>query len=187
MASYFRVMLGPRSIHAPECLTGGFIGTDFGSHARSRATSSDGDVGQGALGSEVWAEHAQHGAEMVEQFNLSPTHLGCGPPPESGRAASFCPASSRPEPLRGRGRIRIFLPPAGDPNHHHDRSMWDLLTLEHSARHFPLKRMAGGGRRRPPVPDWEAAGPGGSVWSRASRHSPAHIRSACPADVTKPP
>jgi len=52
MASYFRVMLGPRSIHAPECLTGGFIGTDFGSHARSRATSSDGDVGQGALGSD---------------------------------------------------------------------------------------------------------------------------------------
>jgi len=135
----------------------------------------------------VWAEHAQHGAEMVVQFNLPPTHLGPGPPPERGRAASFCPASSRPEPLRGKGGIRIFLPPAGDSNHHHDRSMWDLLTLEHSARHFPLKRMAGGGRRRPPVPDWEAAGPGGSVWSRASRHSPAHIRSACPADVTKPP
>ena len=29
MKSYYRVMLGRKSIHAQECLTGGFIGTDF--------------------------------------------------------------------------------------------------------------------------------------------------------------
>ena len=30
MKSYYRVMLGRKSIHAPECFAGGFIGTDFG-------------------------------------------------------------------------------------------------------------------------------------------------------------
>jgi restriction system protein len=29
MKNYYRVMLGPKSIHAEECLKGGFIGTDF--------------------------------------------------------------------------------------------------------------------------------------------------------------
>jgi restriction system protein len=29
MKSYYRIMLGPKSIHAAECLKGGFIGTDF--------------------------------------------------------------------------------------------------------------------------------------------------------------
>jgi restriction system protein len=32
MKSYYRVMLGPKSVHAEECFTGGFIGTDFGIH-----------------------------------------------------------------------------------------------------------------------------------------------------------
>lgn len=32
MKSYYRVMLGPKSVHAKECFTGGFIGTDFGIH-----------------------------------------------------------------------------------------------------------------------------------------------------------
>ena len=30
MKSYYRVMLGPKSIHAEECFTSNFIGTDFG-------------------------------------------------------------------------------------------------------------------------------------------------------------
>ena len=30
MKSYYRVMLGKKSIHADECITGNFIGTDFG-------------------------------------------------------------------------------------------------------------------------------------------------------------
>jgi restriction system protein len=30
MKSYYRVMLGKKSAHAPECFAGGFIGTDFG-------------------------------------------------------------------------------------------------------------------------------------------------------------
>jgi restriction system protein len=30
MKSYYRVMLGKKSAHAPECFVGGFIGTDFG-------------------------------------------------------------------------------------------------------------------------------------------------------------
>ncbi len=30
MRSYYRVMLGPKSIYADECFAGGFIGTDFG-------------------------------------------------------------------------------------------------------------------------------------------------------------
>ncbi len=30
MRSYYRVMLGKKSAHAPECFAGGFIGTDFG-------------------------------------------------------------------------------------------------------------------------------------------------------------
>jgi hypothetical protein len=30
MKSYYRVMLGRKSAHAPECFAGGFIGTDFG-------------------------------------------------------------------------------------------------------------------------------------------------------------
>ena len=29
MKSYYRVMLGPKSIHAEECFAGNFIGTDF--------------------------------------------------------------------------------------------------------------------------------------------------------------
>jgi restriction system protein len=32
MKSYYRVMLGPKSVHAEECFAGGFIGTDFGIH-----------------------------------------------------------------------------------------------------------------------------------------------------------
>ena len=32
MKGYYRVMLGRKSIHAQECFTGGFIGTDFGIH-----------------------------------------------------------------------------------------------------------------------------------------------------------
>ncbi len=32
MKSYFRIMLGRKSVHAAECLAGGFIGTDFGIH-----------------------------------------------------------------------------------------------------------------------------------------------------------
>lgn len=30
MKSYYRVMLGPKSVHADECFAGNFIGTDFG-------------------------------------------------------------------------------------------------------------------------------------------------------------
>jgi restriction system protein len=30
MTSYYRVMLGRKSMHAPECFAGGFIGTDYG-------------------------------------------------------------------------------------------------------------------------------------------------------------
>ncbi len=30
MKSYYRVMLGPKSVHADECFSGNFIGTDFG-------------------------------------------------------------------------------------------------------------------------------------------------------------
>ncbi len=30
MKNYYRVMLGKKSVHAPECFAGGFIGTDFG-------------------------------------------------------------------------------------------------------------------------------------------------------------
>lgn len=30
MKTYYRVMLGKKSIHAPECFAGGFMGTDFG-------------------------------------------------------------------------------------------------------------------------------------------------------------
>lgn len=30
--SYYRVMLGRKSVHAPECFSGGFIGTDFDIH-----------------------------------------------------------------------------------------------------------------------------------------------------------
>jgi restriction system protein len=30
MKSYYRVMLGPKSVHANECFSGNFIGTDFG-------------------------------------------------------------------------------------------------------------------------------------------------------------
>ncbi|MBI5382971.1 MAG: hypothetical protein HZA31_13820 [Opitutae bacterium] len=30
MKSYYRVMLGKKSAHAPACFSGGFIGTDFG-------------------------------------------------------------------------------------------------------------------------------------------------------------
>jgi len=29
MKSYYRVMLGPKSVHASECFAGNFIGTDF--------------------------------------------------------------------------------------------------------------------------------------------------------------
>lgn len=32
MKNFYRVMLGRKSIHAPECFAGGFIGTDFGIH-----------------------------------------------------------------------------------------------------------------------------------------------------------
>lgn len=32
MKSYYRVMLGPKSVHAEECFAGGFIGTDFSIH-----------------------------------------------------------------------------------------------------------------------------------------------------------
>jgi restriction system protein len=32
MKSYYRVMLGPKSVHAEECFAGGFIGTDFEIH-----------------------------------------------------------------------------------------------------------------------------------------------------------
>jgi len=32
MKNYYRVMLGQKSIHAEECFTGGFIGTDFDMH-----------------------------------------------------------------------------------------------------------------------------------------------------------
>jgi len=32
MRSYYRVMLGRKSVHAAECFAGGFIGTDFGIH-----------------------------------------------------------------------------------------------------------------------------------------------------------
>jgi restriction system protein len=32
MKNYYRVMLGKGSAHAPECLSGGFIGADFGIH-----------------------------------------------------------------------------------------------------------------------------------------------------------
>lgn len=32
MKSYYRVMLGKKSMHAADCLSGGFIGTDFGIH-----------------------------------------------------------------------------------------------------------------------------------------------------------
>lgn len=32
MKSYYRVMLGPKSVYAQECFSGGFIGTDFGIH-----------------------------------------------------------------------------------------------------------------------------------------------------------
>lgn len=30
MKNYYRVMLGKKSTHAPECFAGGFIATDFG-------------------------------------------------------------------------------------------------------------------------------------------------------------
>lgn len=30
LKSYYRVMLGKKSAHAPECFAGNFIGTDFG-------------------------------------------------------------------------------------------------------------------------------------------------------------
>jgi restriction system protein len=30
MTSYYRVMLGRKSMHAPECFAGSFIGTDYG-------------------------------------------------------------------------------------------------------------------------------------------------------------
>jgi restriction system protein len=30
MKSYYRVMLGQKSVHAPECVAGNFIGADFG-------------------------------------------------------------------------------------------------------------------------------------------------------------
>ena len=32
MKNYYRVMLGKGSVHAPECVSGGFIGADFGIH-----------------------------------------------------------------------------------------------------------------------------------------------------------
>ena len=32
MRNYYRVMLGRKSVHAPECFAGGFIGVDFGIH-----------------------------------------------------------------------------------------------------------------------------------------------------------
>lgn len=32
MKSYYRVMLGQKSVHAPECFAGCFVGTDFGIH-----------------------------------------------------------------------------------------------------------------------------------------------------------
>ncbi len=32
MRNYYRIMLGKKSIHAQECLTGNFIGTDYGIH-----------------------------------------------------------------------------------------------------------------------------------------------------------
>ena len=32
MKNYYRVMLGRKSAHAPECFSGGFIGTDFNIH-----------------------------------------------------------------------------------------------------------------------------------------------------------
>ena len=32
MRSYYRIMLGRKSVNAGECLAGGFIGTDFGIH-----------------------------------------------------------------------------------------------------------------------------------------------------------
>jgi restriction system protein len=32
MKSYYRMMLGQKSAHAPECFAGGFVGTDFGIH-----------------------------------------------------------------------------------------------------------------------------------------------------------
>jgi restriction system protein len=32
MKSYYRVMLGRKSVHAPDCFAGGFIGADFGIH-----------------------------------------------------------------------------------------------------------------------------------------------------------
>lgn len=32
MKNYYRVMLGRKSVHAAECLAGGFVGTDFGIH-----------------------------------------------------------------------------------------------------------------------------------------------------------
>jgi restriction system protein len=32
LKSYFRVMLGQKSIYAAECFAGSFIGTDFGIH-----------------------------------------------------------------------------------------------------------------------------------------------------------
>ena len=123
------------------------------------------------------SKHCCHEQSMNAPFNLSPTHLAPGPAPESGRAASFRPAPSRPEPLRGKGRIRIFLPPAGDSDHHHDRSMWirsHLNTRPDTSHSNEWQAVVEDGLLSPIGEQLARADRFGRG---ASRHSPAHIRS----------
>ena len=41
MRSYYRLMLGKGSSHAPECFAGGFIGTDYMGFVREQIAEND--------------------------------------------------------------------------------------------------------------------------------------------------
>jgi hypothetical protein len=96
MTSYYRLMLGRKSMHAPECLAGGFIGTDYGIKEDLTEKLPDG-----------WREFNRQFIPIYLASHPDKTKIGAGRYRRVSKRVTLCSPRTARDPTASGGSLAI--------------------------------------------------------------------------------